>query len=75
MLNKYSKSLSYDDVDLFKSYNPPKDLYVEVRALVDIGNINIKDSEQIRIEKNHTYNIKKSDVELYLRKGLMVINE
>jgi hypothetical protein len=75
MLDKYSKSLSYNDIEIFKSYNPPKDLYVEVRALVDIGIINIKDSEEIKIEKNHTYNLKKSDVEIYLRKGLMIINE
>ena len=44
MLNKYSKSLSYNDMEIFVGYNPPKDLYVEVRALEDIGIINIKDS-------------------------------
>jgi len=42
-VKKYSKSLSINDVEIFKSYNPPKDLYVEVRAIDDIGVIQLKD--------------------------------
>lgn len=44
LLNKYSKSLSFNDMEIFKSYNPPKDLYVEIRAVEDIGIIEVKDS-------------------------------
>ncbi len=44
LIKKYSKSLSLNDIDIFKGYNPPKDLYVEVRALDDIGIIDLKDS-------------------------------
>ena len=75
LIKRYSKTLSLNDIDIFKSYNPPKDLYVEVRALDEIGTIDLKDSGEMKIEKNHTYHLKRSDVEIYIRKGLMVINE
>ncbi len=75
LLKRYSKTLSVNDIDIFKGYSPPKDLYVEVRALDDIGVIELKDSGEMKIETNHTYHLKRSDVEIYIRKGLMVINE
>ena len=51
IVNQYSKKLSLCDLDLTQDFTPPKDLYVEVRAL---DNVVIEEkSGMIRnIEKN-----------------------
>ena len=39
LINKYSKNISESDFDLTKNYQPPKEIYIEVRALQDINNL------------------------------------
>lgn len=73
LVTGYSKKLSLVDMDLTKDYAPPKDLYVEVRALEDLA---IKEKGVVRkIEKNQSYLLKRSDIDIYIRKGLFTINE
>ena len=74
LINHYSKKLSFSDMDLTKDYNPPKELYVEVRALDNINNIKTYEGV-VNVEKNHTYSFRKSDIEHFLRRGMFVINE
>lgn len=74
LINHYSKMLSFSDMDLTKDYNPPKELYVEVRALDNINNIKTYEGV-VNVEKNHTYSFRKSDIEHFLRRGMFVINE
>lgn len=61
-------------MDLTKDYNPPKDLYIEVRALDNIPNIKTHEGV-INVEKNHTYAFRRADIEHFLRLGMFVINE
>ena len=74
LINHYSKMISFSDMDLTKDYNPPKELYVEVRALDNINNIKTYEGV-VNVEKNHTYSFRKSDIEHFLRRGMFVINE
>lgn len=74
LINKYSKNISECDFDLTKNYQPPKEIYIEVRALQDINNLKTFEGE-INVVKNHTYSFRKNDIEHYIRKGLFAINE
>ena len=74
IINKYSKTQSYIEIDVTKDYTPPKDLYVEVRAL-DNGKIKEKNGNVMNININQTYLLKKSDIDLWIRRGLFTINE
>lgn len=73
-VSSYSKMLSLTDFDLTKDYAPPKDLYVEVRALENIRGIQTKEGK-INVVKNHTYSFRRSDIEHFIRIGILVINE
>ena len=76
LIERYSKTISESDFNLTKDYIPVKDIFVEVRALDDIKNVSIDSGKKkIKLIKNHTYTLKKNDIEHYLRKGMLVINE
>lgn len=74
LINKYSKMISDTDFNLTKDYAPVKDIIVEVRVLKDIKDAKI-DGKRKNLVKNHTYTCKKCDIEHYLRRGMLVINE
>lgn len=74
LIKQYSNLLSFSDYDLTKDYAPPKDLYVEVRALENIDNIQTHEGK-INVEKNHSYSFRCNDIDHLLRRGLFVINE
>jgi hypothetical protein len=78
----HSNSHCKFDLDLTKDYTPPNDLYIEVRAREDIEDVKTKLGGKdglfiivMTLEKNNTYLVKKSDVELFIRRGQLVINE
>jgi hypothetical protein len=73
IVTNYHKKLSLIDLDLTKDYTPPKDLYVEVRALEDMTITENGGSR--KIEKNQSYLLKRTDIDLYIRRGLFSINE
>ena len=76
LVNRYSKTISESDFNLTKDYAPVKDIIVEVRALEDIRNVPIDSGKKkLNLKKNHTYTMKKYDIEHYLRRGMLVINE
>ena len=61
---------------------PPTDLLVEILATEDIGKVKTKNGGidyffilEIKLEKNMTYFLRKSDIEPLLRKGLVTLNE
>ena len=77
LINKYSQTIGFSDMDLTKDYAPPKNLYIEVRALENV-NCTKKDGDEMKAityEKNHTYSIKRNEIEHYLRVGKFAINE
>ena len=76
LINRYSKTISESDFNLTKDYVPAKDIIVEVRALEDIRNVPVDSGKKkLNLIKNHTYALKKYDIEHYLRRGMLVINE
>ena len=76
LINRYSKTISESDFNLTKDYAPVKDIIVEVRALEDIRNVPVDSGKKkLNHKKNHTYTLKKNDIEHYLRRGMLVINE
>ena len=74
IVNQYSKKLSLIDLDLTQGFSPPKDLYVEVRALENLV-IKEKSGMTRNIEKNQSYLLRRSDAENAIRRGLLLINE
>jgi hypothetical protein len=73
ILETYSKKQSLVDLDLTKDFAPPKDLYVEVRALEDFS---LKEKGTIKkINKHQSYLLKRSDIESYIRRGYFSVNE
>ncbi len=76
LINRYSKTISESEFNLTKDYVPVKDIIVEVRALEDIKNVPIDSGKKkLNLIKNHTYTLRKYDIEHYLRRGMLVINE
>ena len=76
LINRYSKTISESDFNLTKDYVPAQDIIVEVRALEDIRNVPVDSGKKkLNLIKNHTYTLKKYDIEHYLRRGMLVINE
>ena len=76
LINRYSKTISESDFNLTKDYAPVKDIIIEVRALEDIKNVSVDSgNKKMNLTKNHTYTLKKNDIEHYLRRGMPVINE
>ena len=68
--------LPESDFNLTKDYAPVNDIVIEVRALENIKNISVDSGKKkMNLIKNHTYALKKSDIEHYLRRGMLVINE
>ena len=56
------------DLDLTKDLDPPKDLYIEVRVVDEIGSFTTKDGVVLNLEKNSTHYLKISDVRLFIPK-------
>ena len=76
LINRYSKTISDSEFNLTKDYIPSKDIILEVRALEDIKNVPIDSGKKkLNLIKNHTYTLRKYDIEHYLRRGMLVINE
>jgi hypothetical protein len=80
IIEKHSKNVLYHQNDLTKDMLPPNDLFVEVLASENlevktkIGSKNLLKSAK-KLEKNSTYNLRRSEVEHLVRKGLLTINE
>jgi len=74
LLKKYSKSNSFSLLDVTTDTLPPTDLFVEIRALEDINKVKTKGGE-VKLEKNMTYYLRRSDIDYLLKKGLVEINE
>jgi hypothetical protein len=74
LINKYSRKQGLFECDITKDYTPPKDLYVEVRAL-DSFSFKCAGGQIVKVETNQSYLFKRSEVEIYIRRGYFAINE
>ena len=62
------------DLDLTKDLDPPKDLYIEVRVVDEIGSFTTNEGVILNLEKNSTHYLKISDVRFLMKKFLMFLD-
>ena len=58
------------DINLAADQNPPKQLFVEVRALQDYGEV-LTDTGVVNLKKNTVHFLRRSDAELLIRQGVL----
>ncbi len=61
---------SFPELDLTTDLHPPKDLFIEVRVLQDCGEI-MTDNGAVTLEKNSTHFLRRTDVEPFIRQGML----
>jgi GINS complex subunit 1 len=59
------------DMDLTAHLQPPHDLFVEVRALQDAGEIVLQSGTRLFITKNTTHFLRRTDVEHLIRQNIL----
>ena len=50
---------------------PPKDLFIEVRVLKDLGEIGLSNGSFVRLDRGTTHFLKRTDVDPLIRQGLV----
>ena len=67
-LGEYMRTVN---LDLTSFVEPPKEPYIEVRALQDCGEIVSNDGTSIRLDKNSTNLVRREDVAHLIKQGLL----
>ncbi|CAD6259026.1 unnamed protein product [Miscanthus lutarioriparius] len=62
--------ISEMDIDLTVDMVPPKDPYIQVRVLEDIGEVSLGD-HSVSLTKNSLHFLRRTDVEQFISQGLM----
>lgn len=74
-LNKYdeimNEYMAEVDLTLTTDQHPPKELYVEVRALKDLGEIQTEDGP-VKMEAHTMHLLRRTDAELLIRQGALI---
>ena len=76
-LDNYNKAVSNmfgndnNHIDLTVDFNPPKDLFIEVRVNKDYGTVMLPESGEVRLQKNTTHLLRRSEVDHLLKRGIM----
>ena len=76
-LDSYNKSVSNmfandtNNIDLTGDFNPPKDLFLEVRVNKDYGTVMLPESGEVRLQKNSTHLLRRSEVDHLIKRGIM----
>ena len=71
MLAKYMRSLGDSGIDLTLYMHPPKGLYVEVRCVVDHGEMETEDGTIIQLKKGSQHLLLRSHCEHLIRQGVL----
>ena len=67
MNNEFNPS----SMDLTVDFNPPKDLFIEVRVHKDYGTVILPESGEVRLQKNTTHLLRRSEVDHLIKRGIM----
>ena len=76
-LETYNKTVSNmfssdsNNIDLTVDFNPPKDLFIEVRVRKDYGTVMLPESGEVRLQKNSTHLLRRSEVDNLIKRGIM----
>ena len=77
-LDKYNKSISdmigsdASNFDLTVDFNPPKDLFIEVRVNKDFGTITLPESGEVKLQKNPTHLLRRTEADHLIKRGIML---
>ncbi len=76
-LEAYNKSVSglfgndITNLDSTVDFNPPKDLFIEVRVNKDYGTINLPDSGEVILQKSSTHLLRRSEADHLIKRGII----
>ena len=70
-LASYMRSLGGGDLDLTQYTLPPKSLYIEVRCLVDYGELITDDGTVVQLKKGSQHHLPRSQCEQLVRQGIL----
>ena len=72
LLASYMRSIGLDEgIDLTVFMNPPKGLYIEVRCLVDYGELETEDGTVVQLKKGSIHQLLRSQCEHLIRQGIL----
>ena len=75
LVGNYSKNAVKWNLDITTSLEPPKDLFVEVKVMEEIGEIYLPESGSINLKKNTIHFIRKNEIEQFLKTGQLELIE
>ena len=58
-------------IDLTVDFNPPKDMFIEVRVNKDYGTVVLPESGEVRLMKNTTHFLRRTEVDHLIKRGIM----
>ena len=76
-IDEYNKSVSdmfksdSNNLDITVDFNPPKDLFIEVRVNKDYGTVMLPESGEVLLQKNTTHLLRRSEVDNLIKRGIM----
>lgn len=71
-LMQYMRSLGEDGgVNLAVDLKPPKSLYIEVRCLVDYGQLELNDGSTLNLKRNSRHYLPRIECEELIRQGVL----
>ena len=76
-LDNYNKQISNmfghdsNHMDLTVDFNPPKDLFIEIRVNKDYGTVTLPESGEVKLQKNSTHLLRRSEVDHLIKRGIM----
>ncbi len=58
-------------MDLTVDLTPPKTLFIEVRVNGDYGTVRLPESGEVRLVKNSTHLLRRSEVDHLIKRGML----
>tara|TARA_B110000285_G_C14868759_1_gene488144 strand:+ start:527 stop:736 length:210 start_codon:yes stop_codon:yes gene_type:complete len=58
-------------IDLTVDLNPPKELFIEIRVNKDYGTVDLPESGEVKLQKNTIHNLRRSEVDHLIKRGIM----
>ncbi|CAG5100400.1 Oidioi.mRNA.OKI2018_I69.XSR.g16983.t1.cds [Oikopleura dioica] len=74
--NKYNRALAKlmraQGIDFTQNSTPPKSLFVEVKGMADVGEVELANGETLTVDKFSRYFLPRANVEPLIRQGILM---
>ena len=60
-----------DDLDITTDTDPPRELFVEVRVLEDLGEVVLAESGTVKLTKGSTHLLRRTEVSALVKQGVV----